>query len=129
MSWVVHLLVLLLVAGATATSDQTASEENNASPHASMQQAIVVHFQFGSGAGSDPIFHGNENYEPASGSGHPHFMSRKETSTSRASRNVVVTVRKLQDIQFNGVFGKLNEAYGSLANLFIQIDIPPFYVV
>ena len=97
------LYACLLFAAAAADSvhsDKGLSEGKDrmlASPYA---QPSVSHFQFGSGAGSDPDFHGNEN-EPANSSGHSRLRSSSVHPTSRESRNVVVTARNLQDIPLN----------------------------
>ena len=119
MSWALHLAVLLsLAACITAPSDPTDQwlrGEKDASFHDPSQQLDVPHLQLGSGAGSDPNFHGNENNEPATSSGHPHFKSWTETPTSREYREVAVTVRKLQDIPYNGFFGKITKVL-SFAN-------------
>ena len=131
MSWALYLAVLLpLAACITAHSDPTDQrlrEGKDASFHDSSEQLDVPHLQLGSGAGSDPNFHGNENNEPATSSGHPHSRSWTATSTSREHREVVVTVRKLQDISYNGIFGKITKVLSFANNYLLQSDIPLFY--
>jgi len=61
-------------------SDRILSDGKDASPYA---QPTVSHFQLGSGAGSDPNFHGNENYEPANSSGHPRLRGSPVLPTSK----------------------------------------------
>ena len=95
MSWAMLYACLLLAAAAADSvhSNKGLSEGKDqmlASPYA---QPSVAHFQLGSGAGSDPDFHGNENYEPANSSGHPRLRGLSVPPTSRESRNVVVTAR------------------------------------
>ena len=136
MTWAMRLACLCFVAAATDSvySDNGLSdgkEQMLASPYA---QPSVSHFQFGSGAGSDPNFHGNGS-EPANSSGHSRLTSPVHP-TSRQSRNVVVTVRNLRDISssgvyipLNGVFGKLTEVLqASISYLRQPLKIPLFYV-
>ena len=112
-----HLACLFCVAAATdlAYSNNGLSEGKEqmlASPYAAPSDS---HFQFGSGAGSDPNFHGNES-EPANSSGHSRLTSPVHP-TSRQSRNVVVTVRNLRDIPSNGVYIPLNGVFGKLTEV------------
>ena len=133
------LYACLLLAAAAADSvysDNGLSEGKDqmlASPYA---QPSVTHFQLGSGAGSDPDFHGNEYHEPAISSGHPRLRSSPVPPTPRESRNVVVTARNLQDIPLNGVFGKLTEVLQASISYLCQprwrlfhLNISPFYAV
>ena len=128
--------MLLSFAAAAATNVQSnvlTETENIASPYAKQP---LSRFQLGSGAGSDPGFHGNESNEPAISLGHPQLITSAVHPTARQFRNVVVTARNLQDIPLNGVFGKLTEVLQASISLVSQpcwqmfkLNISPFYVI